>query len=467
MKYIIWPIALFIAEYFSFGFPVYYGLRIQIYVYLFFILMSIYFLKFKVPRDIINNKILLFVTVFLVFQLFSMLISASRIDNMDYYRNPYKTYILFCGFILSIYIHYLVVRLNINSISDIKAFLVGGKFALILSLSISLLQLLYIILPAQFVNVVELIGSTIEARWGGKNADDINLTGYYSLGSYVQTTLRINGLTEEAPSLVTQFFIIFVPFLLASVKNKYNVFSKKTSNILPIYTALLLIIIIMIAAKTTSGFLFGAIIILFFLKNISLKKKLIVISLAFLSLLIIVGYNVKNNYLLQIINEFIVNKSENSVNNRLGISIAQLKITIQNFITGIGWEFHPYFIYENIPDWARHNSEYFSYLKRKDFPIMNVFLSWTAEYGVVFVTLVIIFLVRMQREFQKLSSKLAKDNDTESSLIRVLCDSSKYYLFFTLISSLLLYVWYTSVYLIVFFFFISVIRVLKNYYRNL
>lgn len=462
MKYLIWPIALFIAEYFSFNFPVYYGLRIQIYVYIIFIIASVFLMRGNIPKDIFSDKVIKFIFILLSIQLCSMLISSFKIDIEDYYRNPIKTYILFCGFILAISIHYFVVRLNVRNIEEVNSFLKSGWIALIITLFVSFSQLAYIIFPIQFQSLVELIGGTIEARWGGKNANDANQTGYYTLGSYVQTTLRLNGLTEEAPSLATQLFVVFIPFIIASIKNQYNIFYKNRSKMLPLYIVLILILIILIAAKTTSGFLFAGIILLLVIKDMNMMKKIFFLSLSVLIVLLVIGFNFKNNYIIEIINDFILNKSENSINNRLGISIALIKITMQNFLTGIGWEYHPFFIYKNIPEWARYNSEYFSYIKRKDFPIMSVFLSWTAEYGLVIVTIVSTYLIKKQKQFRKISNKIIKEKKEEAKLIRVLCDSSKYYLLFTFISSLFLYVWYTSVYLIVFFFFISVIHVAQR-----
>ncbi|MED4288150.1 hypothetical protein [Priestia megaterium] len=458
MNYLIWPISLFIAEYFSIKFPIYYGHRIQIYIYIIGILVALTQLKGEIPKNIFKKKVIMFIGILLIMQLISMIFSYYRIDIIQYNKSPLKTFIAFCSFIFAILIHYFVVRLNINEVRDVKKFLRGGWIALIISLIVCYVQLFYLFSPAVFEPFVKFFGSTLEARWGGQQLE----TSFYKLGSYVQTTLRINGLTEEASNLATQLFVIFVPFILASIKNKFNVFYKNSNKIYPLYMVLVMILILLLMAKTTSGFLFCGIVVVLIMKDISKIQRIVVVSCAILIGILIYNFNFRSEYLTDSINNFLLNKQGNSVSNRSGSMIALVKVSIKNFIIGIGWEYHTYFIFENLPEWARHNTEYYSFVQKKEYPIMSVMLGWTVEYGALIVGVVIAYVIKTQKKFRQLSNKTLELKLEESKFIKVLCDSSYYYLIFTLISSVFLYVWYASIYLIIYFFFISTIYVVKK-----
>ncbi|MBU8686468.1 hypothetical protein KM918_03760 [Priestia megaterium] len=462
MNYLIWPIAIFIADYLNVTFPTYFGKRIQLYAYVLFICIALIKSKGEIPKDSFNKKVIQFIGIFLVMQLASMFLSNVRIGAAAYNKNPITTFVAFLGFVVGIIVHYYVVRLNINSFKDIKKFLKGGWIALLITLVVCLVQLCYLFMPSIFKPVVEFIGNTIEASWDGIYATKLDETSFYRLGSYVQTTLRLNGLTEEAPSLATQVFVIFVPFILASIKNQFNVFGSKENKMYPLYISTILILVILVMAKTTSGFLFAGIILIMLMKNMTGLQRTAVIAVTVLGGFLLYQFNFKNQYLMDSINNFLLNKNQDSVSNRAGNTLALLETTLKNFVLGIGWEYHSYYIFDNLPEWARHNTEYFGYLKKGEFSVLTVLLSWTAEYGLLIVGIVIAYIVKTQKQFRKLSIQSSELNLNESKLIKVLCDASYYYLIFTLISSLFLYVWYTSVYLIVYFFFVSIIQLLKK-----
>ncbi|MEC1072267.1 O-antigen ligase family protein [Priestia megaterium] len=462
MKYLIWPISLFIAEYFSTNFPIYYGHRIQIYIYIIFILIALTQLKGEIPKNIFNQKVIMFVGILLVIQLISMVFSYYRIDISEYNKSPNKTFIAFCSFVFSILMHYFVVRLNVREVRDIKKFLRGGWIALIISLIVCLVQLFYLFLPSIFEPFVKFFGSSLEARWGGRETDN----SFYQLGSYVQTTLRVNGLTEEASNLATQFFVVFIPFLIASIKNKYNLFLGNTQNIGPLYRVLFIIIILLIMAKTTSGFLFAAITLLFLFKQFSKVQKIFAVLCLFSILLFLITINFNSVYMSNSINEFLLNKSGNSVSNRSGSTIALLKTALANPFIGVGYEYHTYYIFEYLPEWAKHNDEYFLRIKQKDYPILSDILGMFAEYGILIMFFIFGYVIKKIKALRKISNEGFKLKVKDASLIKTLTDSAKYYFIFIFISLLFSFVWFASIYLILFFFFISIIPIFRKYLND-
>ncbi|NCG69192.1 hypothetical protein GWJ21_15155 [Bacillus coagulans] len=453
MSFLIWPLAMFIASYFI-KVPNYFGSKIQIYIYLILIIIYIVFVyKGKVPKILISKKIMLFLSITLVLQFIAIFISYFKIDLIDYKNNPIKMFINFCIFFLVIFIHYYIMLISTSSFKSSKAFVKGGLFALIISFIVASCQLTYIFFPSISESIVSFIGKFFEARWKDQQISS-NPYGYYSQGSYVQTLKRINGLTEEASNFVTQLFIGFTPFLIASVKNKYNVFQTKKDNLLLVYVLLILSFVFFIMAQTTSGFLFAFIVFLVLYRHMSKYAKYFFLSAGVLITLLVLGYNIKNNYIADAFNNYIFNKQGNSNINRAGNTLALLKIFISNIFIGVGFDNQSYFLYINLPEWARHNSEYFMRVQNKYFPVLSVFLGWLSSFGILIVSFVYIYIYKFLKKFKAITITAQNMNHPESIYMKTIYDSSFYFFCFTFISSLFAYVWYASIYLILFFFFI-------------
>jgi len=458
---IIWPIALFQASYFLF-IPTYYGSKIQIYFYFFLLLIYLYRTK-SIPKNLFNNKIVLFIYVLLFLQFIAMVISYLTIGDSVYNKNPFKTFLYFVAFVLGILIHYILMRLYITSAKDVRSFLFGGLIALIIALTIPFIQLLYIFDGSRFQVYVRFIGNYLEAHWNVNSMNDTQ--GFYGLGSYVETTKRVNGLTEEASNFVTQLFICFVPFILASIKNKYNIFLKSNNQFI-LYLLFFIILAFFVIAKTTSGFLFAAVVLFIFIKNINRRGKLFAIGILLLIILFVFGYNLKNHYLEEVINEFILNKSETSSLNRAGNTIALLKTFLSHIVIGVGYEYQSYFTYVNMPEMARHNTEYYLRIQNSYFPILSVLFGWLANYGLFIVGICFMYIYRLVKRLKRISEVSLLNRFEEAALIHTLYDSFIYYIIFSLICSLFAFVWYASIYLIIFFYFVSVISFLENKYMD-
>ncbi|MGG0750462.1 hypothetical protein ABE107_15340 [Priestia megaterium] len=464
LSYLIAPISIFIAVYFNISVLGYYGDRIQLYVYSVFIVAAVLWKKGEFNRDIINKKVILFIVALIGLQGLGLLISSLRAADSIYYRSPLKMFAGFLIFLCGVLVHYLVVKLTVNTKRDIENFSRGIWHAIVISIIVCLIQFVYIVIPGTFQSLVHFIGTYLEGKWGGKDAN-LALNSYYTMGSYVETVKRINGLTEEASNMATLFFVAFIPFLLASIKNRYNVFNQN-KNTKKLHVTLILMVVILISAKTSSGILFGIVALVLAYRYFDKKYQLLVLACSFVAIIIFIGYGIQNNYFEYLIQNFILSKNENSMSNRTGGTIALLKASFFGFFTGVGYEYHAYYIGTYLPEWARHNIEYFDSVKNRDFPILSVLLGWLTDYGVIVVGL-IVWYIRNQFKSFKNNLKFIKHKGNSDIFFITLLDAMRYYLVFALIAAIFSYVWYASTYLVIFFFFISAGKILEKRTKKL
>lgn len=457
LSYILVPISLFTKEIFDFS--VIYLRELPFYLFLFFIFISLLIgVKRDLLRNIFNYRVATCVIVIIIFQLFAMWLSFYEIGNNPINRDPIYEFTRLIIFIFSIYLHYISISLIINNNKiNILRFIKGNGVALAILLGIVYIQMLYLVFPNIFNGVVSFIG---------KFEKNFN-RGWYDEGSYVQTVERINGLNPEASYLAVQLLVIFTPFILASMKNKVNIFSiKRQYN--PIFFTLLLfsVIIALFFSKSSTGLLAILLIFIIYWLRLPLKRK--IITGVFLLILILITYIITNNnpIVSSIIEDYFFSKGgSDSTLNRQGGTIALIITWLTNFVTGVGWNFHDYYLFLNVPDWATNNYEFQNiYYPMGFFPILSVFFGWLAEFGTISMLFVIVFIYKLLRDFRSFSveSKIRKMEPTDIKLINVLNDAAHYFVLFYFVCSLLVFDWSESIYLIMFFFFVTARTVIKE-----
>ncbi|MFX3617532.1 MAG: hypothetical protein ACE3JK_08385 [Sporolactobacillus sp.] len=474
MGVLLLPISLLIKSYtYIFGTSIYFLTEIPIYAYS---LLLIYLLIITKRNDrynslqtkkLINFRVLGSVGIILVLQYIAMQISFHYIGNKGINFNPNKEFLKLVIFITCIFIHYYVVELSISaSKNGISRFMLGNFIALIILLIVSYLQFFFLFFPKSFAPIVSTVAKLFEARY---------TRNWYDAGSYVQTVWRINGFNQESDYLAMQFFVIFTPFILASIKNKVNLFFIK-SNYNPwfFYILLLFIINLLFFAQTTTGFLAILIIILFCFVfwvqqwvTIKGRIKKIIIALSFLIVAVtIVVIGSQNALIIQTLKLNLFSKlaSGGSFINRAGGTIALLITWATHPIAGVGWNYHNYYMFQHIPVWATKNDEYLGvFLPQHSYPILSEVGGWLAEFGSIAVLLLILYLYQLLKSLRKLCRK--NKSNPEYKEIKAFSDAAHFFVFFYLFSCLLSFPWWESIYLINFFFFVVLKRKLKTTYR--
>lgn len=471
MGVLLLPISLLIKSYtYILGTSIYFLTEIPIYAYLFILFYLLILKKSKrysnllQVKNLMNFKVLISISIIIFLQYIAMQISFHYIGHKGINFNPNKEFIKLLIFIICIFIHYYVVEFSIsNSKNGISWFMLGASISLTILLVVSYLQLFFLFFPRLFAPIVSIIAKLFEARYA---------RNWYDAGSYVQTVWRINGFNQESDYLAIQFFVIFIPFVLASIKNKVNLFfMKKSYNPWLFYVLLLATVNMLFFAQTTTGFLAILIIIMccfaiWFHQWVQIKNRIwkLVIALIFvisvIVLIVIASQSALIMHTLKL-NLFAKIASGGSFINRAGGTIALLMTWIIHPIAGVGWNYHNYYIFQHLPIWATKNDEYLGvFLKQHSYPILSEAGGWLAEFGTITILFLFVYLYRLLKDFRTFCRK--NKYNTEYKKIQAFSDAAHFFVLFYLISSLLSFPWWESIYMIVFFFFVALRKKIKN-----
>lgn len=458
LQYLFWSVLIFFKTFIPAA-PFYHGQRIQLYFCLILIVVSFFKSKGDIPKSIFNTRLLTFIGVVLALQIAAMLYSSRAIDVPRYNYNIVSQYVSLLVFIVMLYIHFVTIEFSFRTVSSVKLFLKGGILALSLVLLVSYIQLFYTFIPSLFTGAVQFIGDTVEARWIPELPGE-EVHRFYWNGSYVETNQRVNGLTEEASTNAMFLAIVFIPFLIASIKNGYNVFTQK-KQMGVIYTLLTLVLIILITGKTSLGIIFCLATFLILLKDISFLKKCFVIGAAIVSLLImdrVAGLNIIE--LLLQTSDKVNNFNIESTANRLGSTVALLATIGKHFFIGVGRGYLSFYIMDNMPQWATLNNEYAIYSAMDNFPVLSSILGFIGEYGLFIFVIIVWYMVRVLNKYTSISKEQLQSENNE--LFKTLTDTFRYFLLFFLIGLFFNIDWFHSAYIIIFFFLMGSLRVLKK-----
>ncbi|WP_077615423.1 hypothetical protein [Caenibacillus caldisaponilyticus] len=459
MAYILLPISLFIKHVIGISVSsISYLSEIPIYVYMFIILFALIIgVKINI-KQWFSIRVAICIFIVLCCQIIAMMLSHAEIGNNIFNRDPIKEFIKLIIFMACIFLHYITVKITVNNEKSILRFIRGNGIALIILLMITYLQFLYLLFPNLFSGIVEFIGRHFENRYD---------RDWYIAGSYVQTSHRINGLNPESDYLAIQLLVIFVPFILASIKNKVNIFSIKSKyKGVFFYTVLLFITVILFFAKTTTGIMSIILIIMFFWMGLPIKRKITSASVLLILGFVVYFILINNSFMMEILDKYLFNKAESdSLMNRIGGTIGLIITWLKHFIIGIGWNFQNYYLFKNVPIWTTYNAEYqYVFLPQNYYPVLSVLFGLFAQFGSICVILIFVYVYNLLKDFRMISkkAKLIGLNKNECQIIDAIKDSAYFFFIFYLISSLFIFYWYESIYLIMFFFFV----VVRQYFKK-
>lgn len=449
MAYFLLPVSLFIKQLIP-DVYVYYIAQMPLYVYL---IMLIICLSFKLRkhqeldyRSMFNKRVLICTAIVLLFQLIAMFVSHYTMSNSGFDKDPLREFIKLLITIMCITIHYFVVRETVNNKIHITQFIKGNGIALFILLIICYIQFFYLLFPNVFGDLTNFIGY-LEYRFD---------RDWYDQGSYVQTLQRINGINPEPSYLAAQLLIVFVPFIIASIKNKVNIFSKHQYKSIYYYVLLLSIIFILFFAKTTTGLL--AILLILCSLWLLLPRKQKYIWLALLPVCAAGAFLIYwyNPLIRTIIDATLMDKlGGDSFINRAGGTIGLIVTWLQHPFIGIGLNYHNYYLFKNVPLWATSNFEFTTVFEPQNYyPILSVFFGWLAEIGTIFVLFISVYTLKLLRDFRTLS-KNAVASSADAKFICTISDAAHFFFFYYFVCSLVNFNWYESIYLIMIFFFVT------------
>ncbi|WP_137625017.1 O-antigen ligase family protein [Lactiplantibacillus pingfangensis] len=283
----------------------------------------------------------------------------------------------FIELVTSIMLTYTAIAISIDSIADMRRFILGVFWSL---LGFEILVLIPQIIATSTRALdpwVNFLGRWFEDREAVR-------PDFYWNGSYVSSLLRVNGFQGEASFLAAQLALVFIPFSIAAIRNRIDYFHVDSSKtkLLKYWLAIFSVLVILFFAKTTTGFLvIGTTLILLFLAANKREKVALAITAVIGLVLVGVAYS-RIASIHTLLNEYLFNKGNTS--NRLGNSIGLLMTFLHHPILGVGEGFTNYFTFEYVPSWTRNNIEYIQHiLPEKSFAPQSVWGAMFAENGLI------------------------------------------------------------------------------------
>lgn len=387
----------------------------------------------------INIKVLLWLVVICVSQFISMEYSIAEIGSMPFNFSIVKGFATFIFLIMYIFIIYYAINLLIISKETMFNFIKSIFLTFIIyEILVIFPQVLSSLTSGKMFNSwVNLLGSLFEQRWDGRH--------FYDNGSYVTTLFRVNGLTPEAGYLAAQIGIVLIPFLLAAIRNNQMILVKnKSISQLINWVFLIGTLAILLFAKTTTGFLVIGLTLFCLIIFADGKQRIIYSILGILILSCIYVLYQNNMYINALVSEFLVDKTGTS--NRLGGTLGLLYTFIQHPVSGVGYNYHWYFLDKNVPVETKKNVEYIYVYAVSGYPILSVVLGWFAEFGLITIIPMLTYIFRKIKQAFGLGKKYRV-----GTFEHMIVDAFYIFIVMYAVLSTLIFTWSETYYLCVFF----------------
>lgn len=446
MAALLIPISMFIKNY-SYTLPTLLH-SLPIYFFGLFILVKLYVNPEVVGSLSINIKVVWTYAVILLAQLvmilYSYSVAARKSLTSGLATGPINAF-LFFGNLCLIYILMVVM---LDSITAECAFFKSIFVTIILFFILVLLPQIIATVSPVLDSWVNLIGRLFEGRHQGRDA-------FYANGSYVTTLHRINGFDREASFFAAKIGIIFIPPVLAVLKNQYNVLSGKVNDRLYCFWFLLLALLAtLFFAKTSTGFVVIAITGLsMFIVVPKSRRYLLWWGIAVLLVAIAFLYSI-SSYVREMLNQYLFEKS--GTDNRVGGTIALLKTFLHYPLFGVGSGYTSFYNFKFVPEWTTHNSEYLNVYRKIGYPDLSVLGSVLASYGLIAVIPIIVYFKNKVKQVQELKQRLT--NTKKDLFLKTVLDSFYFYLVFLFILAIFIFDFTDEIYFVMLMFYIVVIN---------
>ncbi|MDF8367801.1 hypothetical protein G9406_09470 [Weissella paramesenteroides] len=383
--------------------------QIAVVVFGLFILVKLY-LQPKQLEDVLPKTSTLRIWgVFVVVQLILMTYESFVVGATTRVYGLLHGLLMFIQVILSIWMAYTIQKMLIRSYDDAIKFMKSVVITTAVYLGVIVLpQILYLFGFTSLTHWINPIAHLFERHWENRN--------FYDNGSYVTTSMRVNGFEPEAAYLALLVGIAFSPFLLMLIQEPLRAFKNRWIYWIAIILGAASLGVLLLA-KTTTGFLLIGILALVYWLAAPKKQK---ISLFFLGIIAVIG--VALTYITvpsvhNLLNTWIFQKG--GTDNRLGGTIALIRTWLQHPLFGVGYGYEGQYIVDNLPAWSKNNFEYMQVYQHQAYPILNDTFGWLARYGLVFFLIFIWLLFGLVKRSLVVLKELSGKFDQRSMFYRV------------------------------------------------
>jgi len=446
MSFLLMPISFFTKEYIA-GFLT---------IPLILIVSALVYNFFAGQRNFhIHPYIYTLVAGLVLIQAVINIAASTQFANYDSWAHFFQ----FIKIIVLIFLNYIFIRQTLTNRRQLTQFLKGTIIFIGMAICVGLVQIIYV-RTSYLKSTVSFIGKFLEATWSQGL--------FYQSGSYVETTTRINGLSQEASVFASQIGILGFPLLLALLKNKFCLFFKWKNGNYIFYMALFLFLsALSIFIKSTSGLIFLILSWSILFLNIfnHKNKKIQLISFAGVMLILIVCvfiYFFGDSDVRHFLNDYLVKKASNDSGiNRTAITCGLFKIFLQHPFAGVGYS--GAYLFEAVSAQANNNPEFVDFfLTQKYLPQLSELGQYLANYGLVFFAPITYCFAKIKLDF----SRLKRSDKTQDKLIAVINDLFVYFLIFFVIGQISVIRTVNSCYLFTLFMFPAALNILQRNNRG-
>jgi hypothetical protein len=378
--------------------------------------------------------------------LYSYSVATKKQVTSGLTTGPVNTFI----FLGNLCLVYVLIFLSINGINDEKKFFKS----IVVTFIVFFILVLFPQIMASFSSVTDrwanLIGKLFESHYAGR--------AFYDKGSYVTTMRRVNGLDPEASFLAAKVGIIFVPPVLAAIKNNYNILTDKVNDRMAWFWLLLLAMCMtLFFAKTTTGMVVIILVLLSLFIVVPKDKRILLWTGYIVAGALMIGLYFTSHSVRNILNHYLFKKT--GTDNRLGGTIALLRTFLHYPIFGVGFGYTSYYNFLYVPKWSTHNNEYlYVFLKsRAGYPDLSVWGSMLASYGLIGVVPVLVYIKNKIKKALELKSRLKISSNNDSIFLLTVIDSFYFYLAFFAILAIVFFPIHDEVYILMLMFYVHVI----------
>ncbi len=400
------------------------------------------------PREILetkifNSKVVLFFALLTLSEITLLIWNYSKFGSDSQDSGIVGSFARFLSPIVTFILVYFLLYFSIKSDFDIKRFINGSMISLSLMAAFVLIPQLTIIVGKNwFLGWANFLDRTVIPRW--------DISSNYVRGSYVATLHRANGLEIEPAFMAGQLAVVFLPWILSSIKHNFSfVKNNFKSFAYESYFLLLIVIVTLIFAKTTTGLLaifLVELILVFDLNGYIQKFFIIMTGIGLIS--IVVSYftiSLVHNFL----NNYLFAKAGFSALDRTGGSIGLLLTFLHYPLLGVGNGYIGHYLVRYVPRNTKLNVEYLWRFSH-NYPILSDLGGFLAQYGLLFF----LPIVRKIRElFYNFDNKIGQDQ-----LSVFVKDAAKYTLIMYGTLSLFDFNWLTYYSLISIFVFVRFVQ---------
>lgn len=423
---------------------------LPIYIFSFLLVLKLFKTDNYLDAVPLNMRVVIMFLIILLSQLIMILYSHSITDKKLFTSGlttgPVNAFLFIGNFLLM----YILVFSTINSLKKEKLFLKSLIVTISVLFVLVLLPQIFGTFTTIFDKWTNLIGSLFEATHRGRE-------DFYANGSYATTLRRVNGFEKEASFLAAKVGIIFIPPILAAIKNQYNLVTDRVNDKIYLYWILLsAMVLTLFFAKTSTGFIVIGLIIITLFWAIPKNKLWVLLTGLFITLLGVIILYMVSPYVHFMLNKYILEKS--GTDNRLGGTIALFRTFFHYPLFGVGAGYTSFYNFKFVPEWTTHNYEFQEIFSKTGYPDQSVLGSWFASYGLVGIVPAFIYIKNKIVLSRTIKHNLASLDKNNAKFIATVIDSFYIYLIYVLVLSVFTLSWTDEIYLLVFMFYIHSIN---------